>query len=402
MCDTQVLISDNGIWFAKNSDREPQEPQAVVYVPAVRGDATPRLRTTHVEIAQVPDRHALILSKPCWIWGAEMGVNAHGLVIGNEAIFSRQRTLAPGLLGMDLLRLGLERAADCRAAIAVITGLLEAHGQGGSAGYHDKSFHYDSSFILADPREAWVLETAGRQWVARQVKDFAAISNALSIGSDYTLAAKGVSGDFREHDSRFMPFFAASHQRQALSLACLGITSAAGRPDFTDLARHLRTHRYGDERPLAGSNADICMHAAGPIRRSQTTGSMIAWLGAHGPRVLVTGTSAPCLSLFRPVELSPEWSVLSPQPDAAPLWQRWDVVHRTALFHPDYRARLRDTVIEIEKQLMPEWMAQAPDRAGMDELVQAASEEILAWRRPRMPKPLTPARRLWARQVPLR
>ncbi|MGH8481480.1 MAG: C69 family dipeptidase, partial [Nevskiaceae bacterium] len=131
MCDTQVLVGRDAVWFAKNSDREPSEPQPVVRLDAVRGDAAPTVRATYIELPQVPERHAVILSKPVWCWGAEMGVNGRGVAIGNEAIFSRRATRAPALLGMDLVRLGLERGGSAAEALEVIIRLLEAHGQGG-------------------------------------------------------------------------------------------------------------------------------------------------------------------------------------------------------------------------------------------------------------------------------
>ncbi len=395
MCDTQVLRSSNGIWFAKNSDREPHEPQAVVQVPAVRGDRSTRLRVTHIEIPQVPDRHAVILSKPCWIWGAEMGINEHGLVIGNEAIFSHQRSLTPALLGMDLLRLALERARDARAAIEVITSLLEQHGQGGPAGHRDKGFHYDSSFILADPQGAWVLETAGRAWAARPVEDYAAISNALSLEENYSLCSTGVSGSFRKQDTRLLPWFAGSHRRRSLSLQCLARTAADGPADFATLAGHLRAHRRGNESPLEGSNGDVCMHASGPIRRSQTTGSLIAWLGPQGPRLAVTGTSAPCLSLFRPLTLGVDSQVLAPAPDQAPLWQAWEAVHRAALFDADYRARLRQAIADIEAEVLASWMLGDADFAALDARCEAFTRTVLNWSRPDLPRGHGIAARLW-------
>jgi secernin len=42
---------------------------------------------------------------------------------------------------MDLLRLALERAASAGDAVAVITGLLERHGQGGGCGHEHLSFY---------------------------------------------------------------------------------------------------------------------------------------------------------------------------------------------------------------------------------------------------------------------
>jgi len=89
MCDTQIIIKDNITWFAKNSDREPGEPQLVVRLPATRNNREKKLKATYIEIGQVQKKHAVILSKPSWIWGAEIGANDAGVVIGNEAVFSR-------------------------------------------------------------------------------------------------------------------------------------------------------------------------------------------------------------------------------------------------------------------------------------------------------------------------
>ncbi len=182
MCDTLILRHQGQTWFAKNSDREPAEPQRLLRLPAVRNDPEARLRTTYLDIPQTAQRHALVISQPSWIWGAEMGVNEHGVAIGNEAVFTKlTRQRGTALLGMDLLRLGLERGASAREALEVITGLLQRYGQGGPAGYRDKRIRYDNSFLIADPGEAWVLETAGNLWAAKKVERWA-ISNALTLG----------------------------------------------------------------------------------------------------------------------------------------------------------------------------------------------------------------------------
>lgn len=134
------------------------------------------------------ETYATILSKPAWMWGAEMGANEHGLCVGNEAIWTRLASESDKeknkLLGMDLVRLALERARTAYQALDVITKLLERYGQGGPCSVTMPEFVYHNSFLLVDPNEAWVLETAGSEWAAEKVEgEFRNISNCLSIGT---------------------------------------------------------------------------------------------------------------------------------------------------------------------------------------------------------------------------
>ena len=93
-----------------------------------------------------------MLARPTWLWGAEHGVNEHGVAIGNEMVntVDDPRAAPPALLGMDLVRLGLERAASADEALEVMTTLLERHGQGG-VGDAVNDVSYWSSFLVADP-----------------------------------------------------------------------------------------------------------------------------------------------------------------------------------------------------------------------------------------------------------
>lgn len=64
------------------------------------------LQCTYIEIDQVPKTYAVVLSRPAWLWGAEMGANEHGVCIGNEAVWGKEEVCdEEALLGMDLVRL---------------------------------------------------------------------------------------------------------------------------------------------------------------------------------------------------------------------------------------------------------------------------------------------------------
>ncbi len=393
MCDTQVFRHQGVTWFAKNSDREPDEPQLVLRLPPVANDYNTSVRTTYLEIPQARSRFGVILSKPAWMWGAEMGVNDHGVAIGNEAIFSRVRSRKPeGLLGMDLLRLGLERGATAQAALQVIIEHLERYGQGGAAGYRDKRFCYDSSFLVCDADEAWLLETAGRQWALKPVAEIAAISNRLTIGTDYTAHSTGLHEFARKEnlwhahetlhfartfDSWLLPRFARAGQREARSLAGLRATAQTG-ATLERVVRQLRQHAFEADDFAHASNADLCMHAANRVRRSQTTGSLVARIARSGGgldlKILATGTSAPCFGLFRPVSFDYEtnFSVLSEDHADGRLspWWHFEPLHRRALFDPKLRAELRAERDSIEAQLF----GQAPTPAHLRAVDQQCRE----------------------------
>ncbi|KRX78410.1 Secernin-3 [Trichinella sp. T6] len=195
-CDTFVVLptytENRLVIFGKNSDRPCNEVQEVIYIPAADHGADAKLKCTYIEIDQVPHTFAVVLSKPAWMWGAEMGSNEHGVVIGNEAVFTKLNSSDDSverLLGMDLLRLGLERSKTARESVDVISSLLEKYGQGGRCS-DEMDMTYHNSFLMADRQEAWVLETAGRHWAAERVEGFRNISNNLTISTNIQLLSK--------------------------------------------------------------------------------------------------------------------------------------------------------------------------------------------------------------------
>src|SRR4051812_21825495 len=121
MCDTMVAMpdstADGAVWFAKNSDREPGEAQVIEHLPRSNRHAGKTLQCTYLEIPQASETNEVLLSRPFWMWGAEIGSNEHGVTIGNEAVWTKVPIEKTGLTGMDLLRLALERTTTAREAL---------------------------------------------------------------------------------------------------------------------------------------------------------------------------------------------------------------------------------------------------------------------------------------------
>jgi len=299
------------------------------------------------------------LAKPFWIWGAEMGVNEHGVAIGNEAVFTKiPYQKGDGLIGMDLLRLGLERARTAYEALQVMTGLLETYGQGGNCGFQHPMF-YHNSFILADPSDAWVLETADRHWAAKQVHGVYTISNSISLENEWDLASTGLVAYAVDHgwckgrddfsfarcysDSLYTRFSDCRHRCQRTRQ---GLAAQAGKITPLMVMNVLRDHgdSAGDWSPDRGlMGARVCMHAGfGPIRINQTTGSMVSHLHAQHPTHFLTATAAPCTSIFKPAWLDAGVPVDEPFPqgsyDAQTLFWRHEDLHRAIL--EDYPTRI--------------------------------------------------------------
>jgi secernin len=359
-CDTAVALADatgGGVLLAKNSDRQSHEAQRLIGVPALEHPAGTLLRCQYLAVPQVARTAALIGSQPYWLWGFEHGLNEHGVAIGNEAIHTRETPQETGLLGMDLVRLGLERGATARQALDAMTALLEAFGQGGSTSHHATRY-YDNSFLIADPREAWVLETSGRRWVARHLTRGAyALSNLPTIGTAYDLASDDLVS-YAEDQGWWprgrRPFhFAEAYTdpahpglpgavcRLARSQAHLG---SHGRLTLETMLTLLRDHGSSSSDgpgslpwPDGSAPATVCMH--GPADGGSTAASMVAQL-TPGAQPLYWGSMAPpCTGVFLPywVDAGPPDSLACADetPSAASPWWRFRGLWEAVAAAPD-------------------------------------------------------------------
>jgi dipeptidase len=394
MCDTMAALgratATGHTLFAKNSDRERNEAQFLEMLPARDYGAGARLRATYVAIPQVRRTHAVLLSRPFWIWGAEMGANEHGVVIGNEAVHPRLKPQRkPALIGMDLLRLGLERGATAREALGVITALLEEFGQGGNCSHLSRRY-YDNSFIIADAREAFVLETVGRHWAVEKIAGARAISNTYTIGAARSAESAGLAAFAKAQgwwNGRGALDFAAAVTSPANpglpgALARCGrstarLARARGRIDAAAMMANLRDHGADGEgradfHPQDLTGPTVCMHAGDRRRMGQSVGSLVSDLRPGGAAHWVTAASAPCTAIFRPVfmdaSLPAQGAIPGDRDDRSTRWWAHEALHRGALagdyagFMAEY-AGARDA-LESRFAARVEEAVEKPGRAG--------------------------------------
>lgn len=392
-CDTLVSVAGGGspyTIFAKNSDRMATECQPLFYAPRAKHPSSSAVQCQYMRMPQARETLAVLGGRPWWLWGFEQGVNEAGVAIGNEAIYTKDPIPEQGLLGMDLVRLGLERGATARQAKDVITGLLEQYGQGGVA-VRGTDRRYQNSFIIADPTEAWILETSARHWVAKRVRGAAAIANLITIEDDWDDASAGIQQYARDRgwwsgppDRKLnfrqafedAPMRSATEPRYRASCRAL---AAEGPITVGAMKRHLRDHFEGGviNTPHPGRPKTVCMHPG--EYPSATAASLVVELRPDRPIVAWSGLATPCVGMFIPVVLGtplPEalttgsesrmdgslwWTMrflqrvvdrdpVSLSPIVQKRWSEWEAdLERAAASDPE---RLRDQLGSIVAELM--------------------------------------------------
>jgi hypothetical protein len=278
LCALGAATTDGVTRFAKNSDRPPGERQVVEWLTPRREDTT---RTTYLEIPAVGETLGVLGSRPEWMWGLEHGVNEAGVAAGNATIYTTvdPRGYPDALTGMDLVRLALERAATAAAAVATIAELIDRHGQGGS-GHQGRHRPYWSAFLVADPSDAYVIETSAREVAVEAVERARAISNRTTISSFDA-----------EHRHPRQPVETLVDPRWRASQAVL-----AHEPVTTEaLEAHLASHVGGND------GWTVCMHVEGV---EETTAAMVAELPEDAAPRVWFAQGSPCQSRFLRADLS--------------------------------------------------------------------------------------------------
>jgi len=188
--------ADGSVLVAHNEDGVDKSTR-LVYIPR-KHHSEKEVHLNYVTIPQVPETLAYwamgnskaIAMKPEydneWILN---GMNEAGVCVTSAVTYTKE-TPPPakqGLTRFALRQLILERASSARAGVDLVSNLISKYGLALSPGIPDQVV----SFGVADSKEAWLIESSFRHWVAKRVPDdsYSASANAYTIGTDWDIAS---------------------------------------------------------------------------------------------------------------------------------------------------------------------------------------------------------------------
>ena len=378
-CDTMVALPGSTAGgqtiFAKNSDRPADECQPLVLRPAATHASGSVANCQFVNVEQAPVTYRHVGSRPWWCYGYEHGFNEHQVVIGNESLPSRLGHAPDArLVGMEVLRLALERARTAGEAVEVITGMVSRYGQG-KFDNTDGVRTYDNIYLVADPREAYVVEAVCHEWAVKRVNGFGSISNVGTLGNDADRVSEsapqfaeglGLWDSASQGPFSFTGAFADTEgsssgiARQCRSATLLGQRN--GRIDVRTMMSVISDHSPGvtPDEPFVEDVSDgvsLCVHRDGPNPGS-TAASVIADLCADGSRLPVywCGMYSPCMTLFQPIfidgQLPSVLGVGSERPSAdSPWWLFHRLTNEGLREGAERRAEIRSTWRPLQEEL---------------------------------------------------
>jgi len=339
-----------------------------------------------------------------------MGVNDQGVVFGCQAVSTRDHESEPGLTGMDLVRLGLERAGTADEGLKIITALLQTYGQGGLEQKATTCKGYDHTFMIADILDTWLLETAGRHWVAKRVKAVATLAPALMVSSDfeqhsYALPqyaqckgwlSTGQAVNFRKIFTcgPRLRFNSVQKRRGTVLNELRAIQGKYVCYQLMNLLREGRGKFAGANRKL-----EIARQAGGWFRRVQTTGSLVARVTPKRQDLFVTGTSSPGLSLFKPVHLGlpleagPEGTDLSVF-NTGSLWWRHEQFHRAVLLGGGIEDDYFTERAELERSMLTDLLARKG--GARPKLIGLLQQRLMEWEESKREDVLGNMKSIWA------
>ena len=380
MVASDKVTQTGDLILAKNSDRPLNEAQPLCYYPASDYENGAEVQCTFITIPQVSHTYACIGSRPYVFFGFEHGVNEWGVAIGNEQVSGKEIPERQwGLIGMDILRLALERANTAQMAVEVMGNLLESYGTGGDPGTRISAFN--CNYIIADGKEAYLFESHQRSWVAKKVDKVGYLSNCYSIGDDYTYIGASVVQEAEEKGwilpgQAFVPRNAWTIDDcifgEAEGFARYARMQELMNPEkpfgLERMMKNLRDH-YEDTflanipySPASAKFPSICSHPGG-TSGCATAASMVTILRKDVPKEMHftywASMAPPCCSIFHPYYNTGKLS--DPLQNAGPLYREHDAWWRfveleryVALNYQEFAPKVKERFANLEKEFIQE------------------------------------------------
>ncbi|RMF19896.1 MAG: hypothetical protein D6758_00775 [Gammaproteobacteria bacterium] len=332
MGEAFVWRSPAGNWLGMNQSAPRGQPQRVERYAGLT--LPPQIELTHVTVPRFSqESQDLIVGRPAPLWGVSMGVNYGGVAgsVIRAGKPGRLERFSP-LLKEDLLRLALMQAHSAKAAVGVVTAYLERFGE-----IRGRTVA-PAVYVFADAGSLWLLETEGNLWWAQPVGHMEAVVGAPAWPGDAVLKALNA----RPENRRPKLALETDARRATLLKGLAHVINHHETGHFTPVADILRGDVMGHWEQQEGA---VCRH--GRLWQRETANSMLVHLEVgKAPRLWFTGSSRPCISLFKPVQ----W-------DAEPwfhrhvhFWENWRHAIRLAQRWPAVRERLITLHRELENQ----------------------------------------------------
>lgn len=295
--------------FGLNSHRSKGEVPTIRVIPGTEhapdeyisfhGMKVPQARKTFTCLGCRPENH----------WGFYYGVNEHRVAAGFSDWNSALQSSKEGLEGTDFVRLILERSQSARQGVELLSGTISRYSQ-----------LDDHIFLIADSKEAFVMEAAGRYWAIQEIGRVRAVSDIGVIRQDWNRLSPGLAdlainnGWFPDDGQKldFMGSIGADLVGECSALRRWGrstfhLENQNGSIDLNFLRRVLGDH-YEETRfeanPSHGASypIPICRHAS-PEDVDVTTSSFVVDLDPRHKNFLLVWQAfgPPCTSLYFPL-----------------------------------------------------------------------------------------------------
>jgi secernin len=343
---------DGSTLFGHNGSRPVGEGQALVRVSGRAFERGETVRTKYLILPQAARTHTVLAEQPAGAWGYLHGVNHHGVTAGSTPIRTKLCADSPSLTGPDLVRLVLERAATALQAVDVLTDLVMRYGQGGFAGCAAEDDH-DNAFLVADCREAFVVDACGPHWGLQRVGEVRAVTDVCRLRQDWDRLSRGLSdlaikSGWWPADGSKLDFAGAvgpagvdsATGLRRWARATLLLEERNGQIDVSYLRRLLSDHHEGmGSKP---SPETLCRHPSGPAGEC-TAASLVIHLGEGEAPVAWCGFGLPCRTVYFPFFLDgslPEEFQADGRRGGCEVWRWMEALCNASEHDPEVREQL--------------------------------------------------------------